>query len=99
MSLGDVGGHMGPDRAASNVKLLLRCVGHPDIACHSMHHFHATVLPQTGENIVVVSRWLGHANVSIASNIRPHVLPAWQKEAADSFPDVMAEACDDGAAA
>ena len=38
--------------------------------------------------IVVVSECLGHANVSITSDIYAHALPGWQKQAA-AFAEAM----------
>ena len=38
---------------------------------------------------VVVSKRLGHANVSITSDIYAHSLPGWQKQAADAFAEAM----------
>ena len=40
---------------------------------------------QLGQNIVVVSKRLGHSSVSITSDIYAHSLPGWQKHAADSY--------------
>ena len=51
----------------------------------SLRHFHASVALQTGQNIVVVSKRLGHSNVSITSDIYAHALPGWQKQAAEAF--------------
>ena len=38
---------------------------------------------------MVVSKRLGHANVSITSDIYAHSLPGWQKQAADAFAEAM----------
>ena len=56
---------------------------------HSLRHFHATVTLQSGQNPVVVSKRLGHANVSITTNVYAHVLPGWQRQAADAFAHAM----------
>ena len=55
----------------------------------SLRHSHASVALQTGQNIVVVSKRLGHANVSITSDIYAHALPGRQKQAADAFAEAM----------
>ncbi len=70
-------------------------MGCSGITAHSLRHFHATVLLQSGTNPVVVSKRLGHANVSITLNIYGHVLPGWQKEAAAAFAGAMEEAAPD----
>ncbi len=64
-------------------------VGHPEMTVHSLRHFHASVMLHTGQNIVVVSKRLGHSNVSDTSDIYVHTLPGWQRQAADAFADAM----------
>ena len=56
-----------------------------------MRHFHASVALQTGQNIVVVSKRLGHSSVSVTSDIYAHALPGWQKQAAEAFARAMEE--------
>ena len=65
-----------------------RC-GVQDLTVRSLRHFHASVMLQSGQNPVVVSKRLGHANVSITSDIYAHSLPGWQKQAATSFAEAM----------
>ena len=52
-------------------------VEHEGMTMRSLHHFHASVVIQKGQNIVVVSKRLGHANVSVTSDIYAHSLPGW----------------------
>ena len=56
---------------------------------------HASVALQTGQNIVVMSKRLGHSNVSITSDIYAHSLPGWQRQVADAFAAVTEEDSDD----
>ena len=51
----------------------------------------ASVALQADQNIVVVSKRLGHSNVSITSDIYAHSLPGWQRQAADAFAAAMEE--------
>ena len=44
---------------------------------------------QTGQNIVVVSKRLGHASVAITSDIYAHSLPGWQKQTAEAIAAAM----------
>ena len=67
-----------------------RC-GVQDLTVRSLRHFHASVMLQSGQNPVVVSKRLGHANVSITSDIYAHSLPGWQKQAATAFAEAMEE--------
>ena len=71
------------------MKRLGERVGHQGITSWSLRHFHASVTLQEGTNLVVVSKRLGHANVSITSNIYAHSLPGWQKQAAEDFAAAM----------
>ena len=64
-------------------------MGHEGMAVRSLRHFHASVVLQQGQNIVVVSKRLGHANVSITTDIYAHALPGWQKQAARAFAETM----------
>ena len=83
------GGWVKPMQLTRAVKQLGARVGRPEMTVRSLRHFHASVALQAGQNIVVVSKRLGHANVSITSDIYAHSLPGWQKEAADAFADAM----------
>ena len=74
------------------VQALGRRVGQTNLTIRSLRHFHASVSLQQGTNIVVVSKRLGHANVSITSNIYAHSLPGWQKQAAVDFEAAMMDA-------
>ena len=85
------GGWIKPMHLTRAVKRLGVRVDHPEMTVRSLRHFHASVALQAGQNIVVVSKRLGHANVSVTSDIYAHSLPGWQKEAADAFADAMKE--------
>ena len=84
-----VGGWLNPMQLTRAVKQLGNRVGQPEMTVRSLRHFHASVTLQMGENIVVVSKRLGHSNVSITSDIYAHSLPGWQKGTAEAFADAM----------
>lgn len=65
--------------------------GCPGLNVPVLRHFHASLMLQRGTNIAVVSKRLGHSNVTITANIYSHALPGWQQEAADDFAAAMAE--------
>ena len=46
---------------------------------------------QSGQSVVIVSKRLGHASVSITEDIYAHSLPGWQKQAAEAFARAMEE--------
>ena len=85
------GGWINPQRLSLALKRLGTRLGERGVTVRSLRHFHASVALQTGQNIVVVSKRLGHSNVSITSDIYAHSLPGWQKEAAEAFADAMEE--------
>ena len=83
------GGWVHPARLYKTVKSYGRRAGYEGMSVRSLRHFHASVALQTGQNVVVVSQRLGHASVSITSDIYAHSLPGWQREAADAFAKAM----------
>ncbi len=62
------------------------------LTLHSLRHFHASMLLQSGLNPSVVAERLGHSNPAITLAIYAHCLPGWQRGAADAFSDLMREA-------
>ena len=78
-----------PSRLYSTVKSYGKRAGYSGMSVRSLRHFHASVTLQSGQNIVVVSKRLGHSNVSITSDIYAHSLPGWQKQAAEAFAQAM----------
>ena len=69
----------------------IKRLGEPNMTVRSLRHFHTSVALQADLNIVVVSKRLGHSNVSITSDIYAHSLPGWQRQAADAFAAAMEE--------
>ena len=86
---GACGQWINPDRLLRAVQSLGQRVGEPGMTVRSLRHFHASVTLQSGQNPVVVSKRLGHASVSITSDVYAHALPGWQKQAADAFAKAM----------
>ena len=86
---GACGEWINPNQLTRAVESLGERVGHPGMTVRSLRHFHASVALQTGQNIVVVSKRLGHSNVSITSDIYAHSLPGWQRQAVDAFAQAM----------
>ena len=58
---------------------------------HDLRHFHATVMLQNGQTLLLVSKRLGHASIATTGDIYGHLLPGWQKEAANAFAKAMRE--------
>ena len=85
------GGWLNPAMLTRAVRSLGRRVGHDGMTVRSLRHFHASVVLQAGQNVVVVSKRLGHSAVSITTDVYAHVLPGWQRQAADAFAEAMQE--------
>jgi integrase len=64
----------------------------PVIRLHDLRHTHATILLSAREPVHVVSRRLGHASPVVTMTIYAHVLPGSQREAANLFASLVAEA-------
>ena len=76
---------MAPSHLYRELKRLGERAGDPSITFHSLRHFHATISLQQRQNVVVVSKRLGHASVSMTLDIYGHTIPGWQKSAAEAF--------------
>ena len=56
---------------------------------HDLRHFHAGLMLQNGGSLLLVSRRLGHASISTTGDVYGHLMPGWQKEAANAFAEAM----------
>jgi integrase len=70
---------------------LAKRAGITDAKLHDLRHFHASVMLQQNQSPALVSKRLGHASVSTTMDIYSHILPGWQREAADAFAKAMEE--------
>ncbi len=86
---GATGEWLKPMQLTRAIKRLGERVGHPDMTVRSLRHFDAGVAVQALQNIVVVSKRLGHSNVSITSDVYAHSLPGRRRQAAEAFADAM----------
>ena len=60
------------------------------VRLHDLRHTQATVLLKHGEDILTVSRRMGHAKPSTTLDVYGHVMPGMDKEAADLFGRIAA---------
>ena len=66
--------------------------GLPPVHVHSLRHTYASMLIADGTPLVVVSHYMGHAQVSTTSNIYSHVISSAETKAShvmDKFADVV----------
>jgi integrase len=54
----------------------LERAGLPRQRFHDLRHAYATLLLEDGEELGVISRTLGHANITTTANIYAHLTPA-----------------------
>lgn len=71
-----------PDTITSWFKSFIRKHNFPDVHFHSLRHTYASLMIADGTPLVVVSRRLGHAQVSTTSNIYSHVIQSADEKAA-----------------
>lgn len=79
-----------PDTLSSWFKSFIRKNNFPDVHFHSLRHTYASLMIADGTPLVIVSRRLGHAQVSTTSNIYSHVIKSADEKAAqisDRFAD------------
>lgn len=67
----------------------VRKLGARRIRLHDTRHTCASLALQAGEKTEVVSRWLGHASVSITQDIYQHVIPSMIEEAGERLDDIV----------
>ena len=63
--------------------------GLPHIHPHAFRHTLASILCLNGIDIVSISKWLGHGNVTTTMNIYQHVLEQGKEKIADCVSDVI----------
>lgn len=71
-----------PDTLSSWFKTFVRKNRFPDVHFHSLRHTYASLMIADGTPLVIVSRRLGHAQVSTTSNFYSHVIQSADEKAA-----------------
>ena len=80
---------LNPMSLTRTLKKVVRRAEVPKMRLHDFRHFHVSVLIQQGESSVMISKRLGHSNPSMTLDIYGHLMPGWQREAAESFASAM----------
>ena len=52
---------------------------------HDLRHTHASLILAAGDNVKVVRERLGHARITVRSDVYGHAIPGMRKGAADRF--------------
>ena len=88
----DDGAPVHPDSLTKWFSAFVNRNGLPPVHLHSLRHTYASLMIADGIPLVVVSRRLGHAQVSTTSNIYAHVIASADEKAAqvsEKFADVV----------
>ena len=84
-----LGGPLNPMALTRCYKKYAKRLGFTKARIHDLRHFHASVMLQSGQTLLLVGKRLGHASIATTGDIYGHLLPGWQKEAADAFAKAM----------
>ena len=84
------GGFYRPSRLTSAWEAFRDDHGFEGVRLHDLRHTQATLLLKHGEDILTVSRRMGHAKPSTTLDVYGHVMPGMDKEAADLFGRIAA---------
>ena len=68
---------------------MLEKAGLPYIRPHDQRHTNASVQLNAGEQVHLVSAWLGHANPSTTLNIYGHIVPGMKEQARDKLAQLL----------
>jgi integrase len=79
------GDHLARDFTALCKKAEVRCLG-----LHALRHTFATLALKAGIPLIVVSRTLRHASITITANQYAHVVPELQEEAVNAVAGAIA---------
>jgi len=60
-----------------------------DVRFHDLRHATATLLLESGEELGVVSKVLGHSNIGTTANVYAHLTPAMTQRVADRLDGVL----------
>ena len=64
--------------------------GLPRQRFHDLRHAYATLMLEAGEDLAMVSRTLGHSNISTTADTYAHVTPAMQERSAARMDQILA---------
>ena len=88
---GPLGEPLNPMAVTRGFQSFAKRMGFNGAKVHDLRHFHASVMLQNGQSLLLVSKRLGHASISTTGDVYGHLLPGWQKEAANAFAKAMKE--------
>ncbi|MDR1159035.1 MAG: site-specific integrase [Syntrophomonadaceae bacterium] len=90
---GNEGAPIHPDSLTKWFSKFVKRLGLPPVHIHSLRHTYASLMIADGTPLVIVSKRLGHAQVSTTANIYAHVIQSADEKAAlvtEKFADLIA---------
>lgn len=82
---------MDPKSVNERLHAALKAAGLPMTGMHSLRHSAATFMLMAGLNLHQVSRYLGHSQIALTSNLYGHVLDGAMREAAEALQSAYKE--------
>jgi integrase len=79
-----------PETITHRFNEIAKDIGAPQLTLHGLRHFHVSQLIAAGEDVVTVSKRVGHARPSITTDIYSHALPERDRQVADTFAELLA---------
>jgi integrase len=70
-----------PDDLSKMFSAAMNKIGLPHVVLHSLRHTHASMLLKAGEDILTISRRLGHSSASITLNVYGHLMSSRDRAA------------------
>jgi integrase len=87
---GDIEGSLRhPDWVTYRWRHLVETRNLPDVTLHALRHSHASALIATGQDVVTVSRRLGHASPTITLSVYAHLFDKTDEAAASAIEAVL----------
>ena len=87
-----LGNPLNPTKLTRTYQSFAKRQGLQGAKLHDLRHFHASVMLQkAGQSLLLVSKRLGNASIVTTGDVYGHLLPGWQKEAANAFAKAMRE--------
>ena len=80
---------LAPYSISGRFRRIARGLGLAGLRFHDLRHTSATLAPQAGIPVKIVSERLGHASVAFTLDTYAHVLPDQQRQAADLMDSVL----------
>ena len=86
------GGPLDSRNVTQDLQAALERLKLPRQRFHDLRHAYATLMIEDGEELAVVSRSLGHADLSTTADVYAHLTPAMQRRAAERMDRILGAA-------